>query len=99
MSYFFPGSECLDTNPYKGEVGIVMYTNTSIKVNLSETTWPVKCTNISHPAVRYTVYYRQLDDMKPNDDCQEDKSVCQSKVLTVTHSDMNCLNFGHFKLC
>ncbi|XP_060592485.1 proto-oncogene tyrosine-protein kinase ROS-like isoform X2 [Ruditapes philippinarum] len=74
-----PGSECLDTNPYKGEVGIVMYTNTSIKVNLSETTWPVKCTNISHPAVRYTVYYRQLDDMKPNDDCQEDKSVCQSK--------------------
>ncbi|XP_053397738.1 proto-oncogene tyrosine-protein kinase ROS-like isoform X2 [Mercenaria mercenaria] len=74
-----PGSECLDTNPYTGKVDILTYTNTSVKVSLHETSWPDKCTNISHPAVEFTVYYRQLDDMKPNDDCKEDKHVCQTK--------------------
>ena len=79
-----PASECLDTSPYTEPVDIVSMTNTSVTVRLHPITWPDACENISQPSVRYTVYYRKLDDMNPSDHCGPAGQQCFAKVGMVT---------------
>ncbi|KAL4233201.1 hypothetical protein ACF0H5_007885 [Mactra antiquata] len=75
-----PGVECLDMQPYTDKVEIVSYTNISINVQLKDIVWPDTCESISHPAAKYTIYYKLADGTKFNDDCHEDKHTCIDKT-------------------
>ncbi|XP_052809891.1 proto-oncogene tyrosine-protein kinase ROS-like isoform X2 [Mya arenaria] len=74
-----PGSECLDVSPYADPVHIVSYTNTSVRVWMTPVSWPEQCLEISHPAVRYTVFYKVLDDMNPYSDCSDPNYMCSQQ--------------------
>ena len=78
--YLFQASECLDTSPYTDPVDMVSITNTSVTVRLHPVSWPDACENISQPSIRYTVYYRKLDDMNPTDHCGPAGQQCFAKV-------------------
>jgi len=76
-----PGSECLDVSPYADPVTVLTHTNTSAQVSLTPVTWPDACSDMSHPAVKYTVFYKVLDDMNPWSDCSDTRMPCQFKVI------------------
>jgi len=69
----------LETPPYTNQVEILYVTNTSVKVRLQEVRWPDWCTDMSHPSVKYTVYFKA--DVNQHDDCRSQKDSCVMQVI------------------
>jgi len=75
--------ECIRVSHYDGRAVLVSTTNSSLRLQLLPWQPPSTCADVSHPSVKYSVYYRAVNTVHTDLVCSPTHAACSHKVIYI----------------